>query len=826
VAKFDTQGIRQANNLSDYLPLRGISIKRDGAEWRACCPLHSETTPSFTIYPAREDGQRFHCFGCGKNGDVVKFVELFDGVDFQGACEILNGDRKPDGFRQPASPPIEQFDPYADWVASMPPDDAPPLKAGQRTPALFNPKRPDKPITSYTPTLVHPYRLVTGRTFGYVLRVDIDGSKVTPCILWCRNVRTGEQGWTHRPMREPRRMYGLDRLALRPDAQVLVVEGEKCADAGERMLKSFATVTWCGGGKAASKTDWTPLAGRRVVIWRDADEEGLKTVDGWGEGANHKLGLAEMIERAGAAQVKIVDPPADMPKGWDLADAEAEGWDAKRAMKWARAHLRDAPPGIPEPEPEPDPEPPAPEPTPALIQTGQPKPKPEIAKKAPSAAESPPGKGNVVKFPTAHPEEDHVDRTPIQAYWLLDENNGPRKRLMYNFVATLRHHELTRGVFVKNTFTAEVVLAKRPPWEKSSAPWVPRTLRDNDITLCQTFLEKCGMTPKTNEAGTAIMTVAESAAFDPIRDYLEALKWDGVSRVMGEVSWLERYMGVTPTANGIERVFGAKWLLAAVARNLSTNPDGEKVDTMLIFEGTQGKHKSTALETLATMNGRRYFVDSIDDISSKDAVMQMQGTVIVEIAELNGFGKSDPDGIKRWVSTKVDRIRLPYGKIVVNIPRRCVLAGTVNPGGRGYLRDPTGARRFWPVRVTRPMDIDGLAADRDQLWAEAVHLYRAGMKWWLEGEENDHASEVQAARYVEDAWAGDLDAYLNSMVGTMPLTMGALFTFLDIPKHLRNDQHERRIASHLKSRGYVRVRRRVDGRLIPCYVIEGGDDGN
>jgi len=175
---------------------------------------------------------------------------------------------------------------------------------------------------------------------------------------------------------------------------------------------------------------------------------------------------------------------------------------------------------------------------------------------------------------------------------------------------------------------------------------------------------------------------------------------------------------------------------------------GCKADCCLILEGDQGIKKSTALRVLA----QPWFTDEIADLGSKDAAMQTRGVWVIEIAELESLSRSDVGKIKAFMSRATDRFRPPYGKRLIESPRQCVFAGSVNHGT--YLRDETGGRRFWPVECKAPaIDVDGLAECRDQLWAEATALYFDGKPWWLDSVAlNREAASEQSDRYEGDPW--------------------------------------------------------------------------
>lgn len=164
------------------------------------------------------------------------------------------------------------------------------------------------------------YRTTGGEVAGYVARFDqADGGKVVlPLTLW----RTGGRlRWAWKGFPEPRPLYGLERLAARPGAPVLVVEGEKTADSAAERLPGFVVVTWPGGSKAVGKVDWSPLSGRDVAVWPDADEPGRKAA----------REVARRASEVGALTVAVIDPPGFLAEGWDLADEWPEGFDLAKA---------------------------------------------------------------------------------------------------------------------------------------------------------------------------------------------------------------------------------------------------------------------------------------------------------------------------------------------------------------------------------------------------------------------------------------------------------------------------------------------------------------
>lgn len=810
--KFDTDALRRTHLLSDYLPQRGIDLKRNGREWETCCPFHAENTPSFRVYPGKRHAQRFHCFGCGVQGDIIEFVQQWDGVEFAEACQILGGERTPASDRASASAGyVPEADVYADWKTKLPPPYAIPFEEAPDQP-IFNPKRPEKLVTKYQPSSIHPYRDAAGRLLGYVLRIDLDGDKkITPTILWCRNQKTGQEGWCHKPMKAERRpMYRLDALAKNPTAQVLVFCGERKTDKAAAVLPRQVCVSFAGGDRAAGKTDWTPLAGRDVLVWPDNDESGQRAADE----------ICAAAQAAGAKTVRLIARPGDeKPKGWDVGDAIAEGWGKAELLNWAKERVRtwQAPP--PEPEPPPAPPPARHEPRQEARPTTQERPAPEPERKPQERPEADPD-SNVVRLPSAKLSPGKRPSQDWRASFVTDAEGKIKQKLMVNFINQLQRHPLMEGVLAKNLFNNENWIFKQPPWHEGDT-FSPRKITDVDEIRATEWLERAGLAPKPGDTGKAMMVAAEAAAFDPVRDYFESLKWDGKPRL---ATWLHRLMGVEPTQSGAERAFGKRWLIACVARNLTRKPDGEKVDTMLIFEGSQGKKKSTALAKLATIGGVRYFTDSVKDIGSKDTAMVMQSAIIAEIAELDALERTAVDAVKGWLSQQTDKYRPPYGRHVIDVPRRSILAGTVNPAGTGYLKDPTGARRFWPVMVSGSVDLDGIERARDQLWAEAVALYRQGEQWWLTDAEEEAARVEQEKRYSRDPWADAIDEI--AVVHRGLLTLKAIYGQLGVPQHQVDERKNRRVIGHLVSAGYERRKKTVPAGYAIYHYVKPGDEND
>lgn len=239
-------------------------------------------------------------------------------------------------------------------------------------------------------------------------------------------------------------------------------------------------------------------------------------------------------------------------------------------------------------------------------------------------------------------------------------------------------------------------------------------------------------------------------------------------------------------------VIGSKFMISAVARALLP---GCKVDTMLVLEGGQGAGKSSAARILA---GVKYFSDNLPAMGTKDASDHVRGKWIIEVGELSAMQKSEIELTKAFISRQEEKFRPAYNRKEITYKRSCVFIGTTNQDT--YLRDETGNRRFWPVRVGK-INLRALQQDRDLLWAEAVYWYKNGVKWHLSTEEEALAKVVQNGRVSDDIWQEQLYNALEG-VTEISLTEAAKQLFLDTAKVSRADQN--RITASLKGLGFVR----------------------
>jgi len=296
-----------------------------------------------------------------------------------------------------------------------------------------------------------------------------------------------------------------------------------------------------------------------------------------------------------------------------------------------------------------------------------------------------------------------------------------------------------------------VVLTGTLPWGEEYG----RILDDKVLLLARTWLmqrfQGNDYQPSKDNVFDALTTVAYHYKFNPIIDYLDSLTWDAVPRV---ASLFNRgfQCGHDEYTEAVSRCF----MVGAVARQ---RDPGCKFDTMPVVKGRQGALKSSGFRDLFSAD---WFSDAeMGDLKHKDAPMNLEGIWVHEFAELAGLRASDMNVLKAFMSRASDRYRSPYGRSIADHHRRSVFVGTVNEGG--YLSDPTGSRRFWPleVRSGARVDLDWIAANRDQLWAEADAMYKAGASSVLPEHLWAMAAERQAQERVEDPWGDQVSEMLR-----------------------------------------------------------------
>jgi predicted P-loop ATPase len=321
-----------------------------------------------------------------------------------------------------------------------------------------------------------------------------------------------------------------------------------------------------------------------------------------------------------------------------------------------------------------------------------------------------------------------------------------------NLVLILREQDDWKGVLAFDELNVRVTTRKPPPFEEGmpSGAW-----SDHHDALTRVWFQHRDIKVAMGDVGRAIQTAARFNPFNPVRDYLEALTWDGVPRLD---TWMQTYLHVEDSAYA--RAVGPRYLMSGVAR---VYKPGCKVDHVLTLEGPQGKLKSETLRTLALRD--EWFTDRLSNLSSKDAAQEVGGVWIIEVSEMDAILKSRTSSTKSYLTRRFDRFRPPYAKYPVRVLRQCIFAVSINPPPNGYLTDTTGNRRFWPVLCRGTIDRDGVEQVRDQLWAETVHRFKAGQPWWLETAELEAlATAEQEKRFKRDVWEDPIKEWLGDRI--------------------------------------------------------------
>ena len=407
-----------------------------------------------------------------------------------------------------------------------------------------------------------------------------------------------------------------------------------------------------------------------------------------------------------------------------------------------------------------------------------------------------------------HLEDNHL---PPPASWInkcqVDDGGKPIGNLANTLIA-LREDAALQSIFAFDEMQRTAIIKGPLPNDDPAAFYTLRPVRDVDVSAVQEYLQLAGL-PKLGKDTThqAVAKRASECAFHPVRDYLKGLAWDGKKRVG---RWLVTYMGAADTP--YHRAIGMLFLVCMVARIFEP---GCKADYMLILEGDQGIKKSTLCAILAG----HWFSDALPDVrqAGKDVAQHLNGKWLIEVAEMSALDKADAAALKAFITRTVERYRPSYGRQEVIEPRQCVFVGTTNK--EAYLRDETGGRRFWPAKVTMVAESE-LRAHRDQLFAEAVHLYRSGQQWWpTPAFEAEHIQPQQEARYEADAWEESVGGYLTEFVNKMADPDEHRVTVLQVAVHgLAIDKprlgtaDQRRIAAAMERLGWVRGDRGSNGQ--------------
>ena len=383
---------------------------------------------------------------------------------------------------------------------------------------------------------------------------------------------------------------------------------------------------------------------------------------------------------------------------------------------------------------------------------------------------------------------------------LKRDKNGTPESDVFNCLVVLKQDPSLKGKIRLDEFAHRLVVIDDLPWrDKDETPYWTDT---DDACLRNYFATKYLIKGK-GIIDDALQEVTQDNKFHPVREYLRGITWDGECRL--DTLFID-YIGAEDTE--YIRAVTRKWMCGAVARVMDP---GVKFDTAIVLYGSQGLGKSLILERL----GRKWFNNSLVDIKTKDALEQIQGSWIVELAELAPTYKNDNEIVKAFISRTSDRFRSPYGRRTEEYPRQCVFAGSTN--NLMFLKDRTGNRRFWPITGDKDRKTKNSwelsKDDIDQIWAEAFVYWSEGEPLVLEGALEEKALRIQLSHTEGGELVGLIEEYLDMLLPEDWETMD-IYDRRDYVANYGDDDHC----------GSVQ-RERVCALEIWCEVL-GGDRKN
>ena len=407
-----------------------------------------------------------------------------------------------------------------------------------------------------------------------------------------------------------------------------------------------------------------------------------------------------------------------------------------------------------------------------------------------SAAGSPSGE------PRAPSPEEFPEDGPRDIELILDDARRPAP-IAENVGRLLAAHADWGGGTRFDDFRREIWWPAGTPLCKES-----RALQDADAVSIQGWLTSRPFQDRVKVGldltVAGIDWAARRSRFDSLREHVLGLPaWDGQFRD------LFRYLGADES--DVHRVVGRRWLIGAIARALQP---GCTFGGMLILEGLQETYKNRGLEALF---GTQFYAElgSIR-VGTRDADQLTESTWCLHDDELKSKD-AEIDQLKSFVTRRNNSYVPKYGRNVVHVPRRCALVGSTNRGQ--YLQDEEN-RRFWPIKVAQRVDVDGLARDRDQIFAEALSAFREGEAWWISPDDGarDALREAQSDRVITDP----LTDAIRHALATHPADAGwvtayTLATWLGVLPERADRGFEMRIGRALRDLGYERGRRRISG---------------
>lgn len=676
--------------------------------------------------------------GTDSGSDLISLYAALNGIKQGDAVKALFGDEavKPVARRAPVV-----IEPPAIAAPADTPPPAPHYRHGEASAAYC-------------------YRDATGAQLGWVCRYETAEGKVFAQYRWL------DGGWQAKALPKPRPLYNLDKLAVAGDLRVMVVEGEKAADAVATLGFKQPATCWLGGAQAFKYADWEPLRGRKVDLWPDNDEPGR----------NAMVEIAKLLwTKFDCKDIRFINPDGQ-PDKWDVADALADGWSLDKTRKWILREDKRFLVPFTVSAPEPDAEPPFP-----LNE------QPSLTSSPASGADLPIARDIYGIFPPGYEKWADYEIWP---YLGIDKHEGPRPPCNEHTVIQV----LSRcpGLFWYDEFLQQAM---------TSLGGTDRPFKDHDATEVLIWFQAKVKLPKMTHL--VVRRAIELFMFRNTRnvaqEWMRSLKWDGTPRLH-----LMLHTAFGTSTDLYHQQVGRNIIMQMVHRVLEP---GCQADYCPIFEGIQGGFKSSMMRIL----GGDWFAESAADIRSKDFAQELRGKMFIELSELASSYKSDVETVKALISRRVDTYRASYGRASGDYPRMCTFAGTTNSDK--WNKDDTGARRFWRV-ICGQLNPEWLVTHREQLFAEAVHRVLAGEQHYIVDEPK--AKALQDDARMDDVWKDDVLAYCAGRDYVRVTDILTNACSVEIGR--QDDKAAKRIYSILKVSGWRNTSKRIDGRVINCWV--------
>lgn len=546
-----------------------------------------------------------------------------------------------------------------------------------------------------------------GNNLFAVARYDKDGKKTFR--PWSYR---SDGKWVNKAWPEPRPLFGLDGFAD-PDTPILIVEGEKTCRAAQSIAGAvYAVVTWSNGASAVDKSDWTPLHGRKILIWPDADPAGKKAA----------ARIAELLVNH-CPEIKIIDPTDVEFEGWDAYDAlTSSGWDWADFAAWAKPRAK-------------------------LIE------RPVLAAVIPDSGitddnHAEPQAEKQIIVPTTMPdvEVNFPSATYVQANLPHVNDKGRPRATIENFKAIMD----MLGVHIRYN-----VIAKR---QEIIIPQASFSIDNRNNAAYAWVLSWCNnVQMSVGQVKNFICYVADTNPYNPVAMWIQSKAWDGHSRLQDLFNTVTaKNESGDPTIKTLKEAMIKRWLVSAVAGVF--RPDGVSAHGVLVFQGDQYLGKTAWFKRLAPASLEVIADGMLLRPDDKDSVKQICGYWLVELGELDAtFKKSDIAQLKSFLTKQRDLLRPAFAPEECEYARRTVFFASVNPAQ--FLHDTTGNRRFWTIECESINYEHNI--DMQQLWAEVTELWKAGESWFLTKAEmamlNDHNESFMAVDPVEERIGSELD---------------------------------------------------------------------